>query len=49
MDLILQDWERPNGLEASWLNWCRATMNPDTSPRWIPFPTCPYLFCCSTP
>ncbi|WP_374195086.1 alpha/beta fold hydrolase [Amycolatopsis sp. 195334CR] len=38
MDLILADWERPNGLKASWLNWYRATVNPDTSPRMDPLP-----------
>jgi len=28
-EFILQDWLRPNGLEASWLNWYRSTVHPD--------------------
>jgi pimeloyl-ACP methyl ester carboxylesterase len=38
MDHILADWERPNGLKASWLNWYGATMNPDTSKKMDPRP-----------
>lgn len=36
-DFILADWRRPNGLEASWLNWYRATVHPDR-PKSDPLP-----------
>lgn len=31
-EFILEDWRKPNGLEASWLNWYKANVNPDRSP-----------------
>lgn len=31
-DFILEDWRKPNGLEASWLNWYKANVHPDRSP-----------------
>ncbi|MGW2174721.1 alpha/beta hydrolase [Streptomyces sp. NPDC001705] len=35
---INADWERPNGLKASRLNWYHATVNPDTAPKAEPLP-----------
>ncbi|KZX52715.1 hypothetical protein A3711_07325 [Erythrobacter sp. HI00D59] len=29
VEYFIADWSRPNGLEASWLNWYRSTVNPD--------------------
>ncbi|KZX52707.1 hypothetical protein A3711_07285 [Erythrobacter sp. HI00D59] len=40
-EFILQDWLRPNGLEASWLNWYRSTVHPDKHT----FATLPNLKC----
>ncbi|MGW6055460.1 alpha/beta fold hydrolase [Streptomyces sp. NPDC055189] len=38
MEHIIADWERPNGLQASWLNWYHATVNPDAAPKAEPLP-----------
>ncbi|MCU8591767.1 alpha/beta fold hydrolase [Streptomyces sp. A13(2022)] len=38
MEHIIADWERPDGLKVSWLNWYHATVNPDHAPKAEPLP-----------
>ncbi|WP_299869701.1 alpha/beta hydrolase [uncultured Hoeflea sp.] len=35
---IIRDFERPNGLEAGFLNWYRANIHPDNAPKGEPLP-----------